>query len=143
MRIIGEIDKRSTLGFVVAQLVCPAHNVDASVRFYVDTGATRTTIADRDAQRIGVDCKKLNLKRAPRGIEGAGGYVDAYLLPKSMLLFRFRHSAYAEYLDTIYVMQHKPQVPKKVVQNLPSVIGLDVLRNYSIKATAENIVMEK
>lgn len=140
MRIEGGIGK-GELGFVTAQLVCPTFNIDAPVRFFVDTGASRTAVSDRDAIRIGVDYSKL--RKEPNGVEAVGGSVDAYLLPRSILLFRFRHSAYAEYLDQLEVLKHGSNVKKDLIQRIPSVLGLDVLRNYSVKVTRDRVTIEK
>lgn len=58
MEIIGKRAK-SGLGIVSAYPVSRKHKIDASVRFYVDTGASHTTIAPRDAERLGITYKKL------------------------------------------------------------------------------------
>ena len=62
MQIRGNLGK-SGLGFVSASLISSKFSINAVVRFYVDTGASRTTIADRDAGRIGIDYKKT--KKSP------------------------------------------------------------------------------
>ncbi len=58
MQIRGKIGKRG-LGYVSVFAASPRNNIEATVRFCVDTGASATTIADRDAQRIGIDYSKL------------------------------------------------------------------------------------
>lgn len=45
--------------YVRAVVESEAMHVSVSVRFLVDTGATRTTISDRDALRFGIDYAAL------------------------------------------------------------------------------------
>lgn len=121
LQIVGRIGK-SGLGVVSAYLISTRLDVHASVRFYVDTGASHTSIADRDAQRIGIDYRRL--KKAPYQVSGVGGVVDAYLLPNCMLVFRFSQSAHIEYLDNIVVMKHSPQTEeeRRRVWEVPSLL---------------------
>jgi len=46
---------RGELGYVNAYLMCSDPEINDPIRLYVDTGASRTTIADRDAIRLGLD----------------------------------------------------------------------------------------
>ena len=91
LQITGKIGK-SGLGYVSAYLIS-APNVDATIRFYVDTGASITTTGDRDAKRIGIDYTKL--RKAPFQISGVGGPVDAYF-PLTALLCFSRKSLYLQ-----------------------------------------------
>ena len=54
MRICG-LRGRGELGYVNAYLMCSDPEINDPIRLYVDTGASRTTIADRDAIRLGLD----------------------------------------------------------------------------------------
>ena len=141
MQIRGKIGK-SGLGFVSAYLIAN-NTINAAVRFYIDTGASHTTIADRDARRIGIDYTKL--AKAPFQISGVGGLVDAYLLPECMVLFNFENSALAEYLNTILVLKHDPKTPEEErnVLEVPSLMGLDILKKYTVRFTNSSVILER
>jgi predicted aspartyl protease len=68
MRIYGGRG-RGNLGHVNAFLMCPNPEISKPIRFYVDTGASRTTIADRDAIRLGLDYTQLQQSDPALGIQ--------------------------------------------------------------------------
>lgn len=143
MRIVGRIDATRGLGFVSAYLMSARMGVNASLRFYVDTGASRTTIADRDAARIGISYSRL--RKAPAKVSGVGGDVDAYVLPECMLVFEFSSSVYIEYLDSILVLRHRPRSKEEAdrIQAIPSLLGVDVLKHFSVRFRDKTIVLER
>lgn len=142
MRIIGAIGK-SGLGYVSARLISPRYGINASIRFYVDTGASHTAIADRDAERIGINYGRLRI--APYKVSGVGGIVDGYLLHECMLVFQFSQCAHIEYLNNILVLKHNPQTEeeKRKVQSIPSLLGVDVLKSYTVRFANKTIILEK
>ena len=139
MQIRGTRGK-SGLGVVSAYLLSKEVG-EAAIRFYVDTGASHTTIAYRDALRIGIDYKKL--KKAPFKVSGVGGVVDAYLLPNCMLLFQFERSAYIEYLSGIIVLKYDPRNKEELKRALtvPSLLGIDFLRHYNVRFTDTKVIL--
>jgi len=56
--------------YVVATIVMRSLKITERIEFLIDTGASRTTICDRDAIRIGIDYSKLH--RLPEGALGIG-----------------------------------------------------------------------
>jgi hypothetical protein len=64
LRICGKLGK-SGLGYVNVYLMCSNPRINDPIRFYVDTGASRTTIADRDAARLGLGYGELEEAEAP------------------------------------------------------------------------------
>ena len=71
--------------YVDAVLESEALHIFVSIEFLVDTGATKTTISDRDAVRLGIDY--LTLEKINKGMLGIGGAVDVYMLKDSSLIF--------------------------------------------------------
>ena len=45
---------RNGAGFVNAHLISEAMNIDETIEFLVDTGASRTTLLDKDATYLGI-----------------------------------------------------------------------------------------
>jgi len=142
MQLHGKIGK-SGLGFVSVYLLATNNAINASIRFYVDTGASHTTIADRDAQRIGIDYSKLT--KASFAVSGVGGQVDAYLLPQCMVIFTLDNSALVEYVDSILVLKHNPKTPEEQenVMEVPSLMGLDILKKYTVRFTNSSVILER
>jgi hypothetical protein len=134
MKIVGGLGK-SRLGYISAILMVEKFNINAPVRFYVDTGASRTLISDRDALRIGVDYKKL--RKAPEKVQGLDGEVDVYLLPKCMLVFSFADCVHIEFLSNIFVLHSGNRT------TIPSLLGIDVLKKYSVNFTEKKVIREK
>jgi predicted aspartyl protease len=136
MKIVGGIGE-SNLGFISAILIIPSLHINDPIRFYVDTGASGTVIANKDAERLGID--KTSLK--PLDVHGIGGKAKCYLLPKSMLVFRFSDCMHIEYLNNAMVLDSSPRQRQNF--NTPSLLGVDILKNYSIRFTNKQIILEK
>lgn len=145
MRITGRRAK-SGLGVVSIYLIAK-DSIRGSIRFYADTGASHTCISPRDARRLGINYNHLD--KAPYQVGGVGGMVDAYLLREPRFLFIFEDSIHIEFLNSCLVLK---AVPKKgesekerhaAAQKLPSLLGVDVLENYSVKLTPKSVILEK
>ena len=72
--------------YVVAVLESDSLGLRETVEFLVDTGASRTTICDKDAVKLGIDYD--HLERFSDGMLGVGGVVNAYILKDVRLIFR-------------------------------------------------------
>ncbi len=143
MKIEGRIGQ-SELGYVTAYVMSRPLDIQAPVRFYVDTGACQTTIADRDAQRIGIDYARLEM--AETRISGIGGTVDTYKLPECMIVFQTNRTILIEQLDEILVMRHgesRDEEEARRIQMVPSLLGVDVLKGYSVRFTQVKVILEK
>jgi len=96
------------------------------MNFMVDTGATRTTILQGDAMRLGI--KFLKLKKSNRPVIGVSGKQDVYELEDVILAFEK-----ISLQDLIYVRLEKIDVvkPRKNSIDFPlSVIGVDLLQRF-------------
>lgn len=126
-------------------LICPTPPINDPIRLYVDTGASRTTIADRDAARLGIDYAQLQQSSTP--VVGIGSKsVENYLLRNVLLVFRMVGGGYhIERLREVTVLKHKPQTAKEkaIVDQIPSLLGIDVLGKYRIRFTKKRVVLEK
>jgi hypothetical protein len=101
----------------------------ASVEFLVDTGATRTTISDRDAIRLGIDYGML--EKHAEGMLGIGGTVETYTLKNAKLLFHKKDKkTHTETLETICFLRHA-QLNEKILR-IPSILGRDILNKYAL-----------
>ncbi len=100
----------------------------------VDTGASVTSISQKDGRTIGLDYSRL--PRIPDSI-GVGGKVESYLLSDISLIFQDTKSSYhVERLPAITAM-------KGVDFGLPSLLGADVLRKYKVWFDKKGVWIEK
>jgi predicted aspartyl protease len=136
---------RGNLGYVNVYLMCSSPEVNDPVRFYVDTGASRTTIADRDAIRLGLDYD--HLEESPHPSVGIGcRNVKTYVIREVALVFdASRNAFHIEKLPVISVLKHEPrdEEERRNVDQIPSLLGVDLLEKYSVRFTKTHVVLEK
>lgn len=144
MRIYGGRG-RSNLGYVNVYLMCNRPRINDPIRLYVDTGASRTTIADRDAIRLGIDYEQLEKSQAP--VIGIGcSAIENYLMRNALLAFRVSGGGYhIETLDVVTVLKHEPQNENErmIVDQCPSLLGIDLLKKYAVRFTDKSVILEK
>ena len=125
--------------------MCPKPPIQDPIRLYIDTGASRTTIADRDAIRLGINYSKLT--RSPIPVVGIGcKNVSNYLLHNVLIVFRVVGGGFhMERLKTVTVLKHHPQnaIEKAIIDRIPSLLGLDILEKYHIRFTDKRVILEK
>jgi len=115
--------------YAVAVLECEALGVRDTVEFLVDTGASRTTICDKDVIRLGIDFSKL--EKLSEGMLGIGGLVDTYVLKNVRLTFRKENGeSHLENFDRIYVLKHT--VLDERIMRIPSILGRDMLNKHAL-----------
>lgn len=107
------------------------------ITFLVDTGASITTILDRDAIRLGLtlNCARRNLKPAPQRMVGIGGPVETCLLPSSELVFSLEEGGeHSEHLDICLVLHDPERLGEEYhrVMLLPSILGRDIVNKYKL-----------
>lgn len=115
--------------YVVAILESKVLGINETVEFLVDTGASRTTICDKDALRLGIDFSKL--ERLSEGMLGIGGLVDTYIMKSVKLTFRRENEkGHIENMERIYVLKHV--LPDERIMRIPSILGRDILNKYAL-----------
>jgi len=115
--------------YVVAILESKALGMRETVEFLVDTGASRTTICDKDAVRLRIDFGRL--ERLSEGMLGIGGLVDTYVLKDVTLTFRTENGkGHVENFDRVYVLKH-PILDERILR-IPSILGRDMLNKHAL-----------
>jgi len=113
--------------YVVAVLESDFLRISETVEFLVDTGASRSTICDKDAVKLGINYN--HLERFSDGMLGVGGVVDAYILRDVRLIFRREdEKSHVESFERIYVLKHA--VLDERIMRIPSILGRDMLNKY-------------
>lgn len=143
MKIRGRYGKDG-LGDINCHVICRQPPFAMPIRFVVDTGASSTTIADKDALRLGLDYSKLERSDGILGIGGTN--VDAFLLKGISIIFRDSKSSYqVERLPKIIVLRHRVKTieERRLAKQIPSLLGVDILRKYQIRYDKKGIIIEK
>lgn len=103
----------------------------------IDTGTAITTINEFDARGMKVDYSKLTKNQNSLGI---GGQAESYLAESCHLYF-------GEGIESVDVKPVKflkqSNVEKADQERYPSLLGMDVLRNYKISFTESRVILEK
>jgi hypothetical protein len=115
--------------YVTAILESKSLHIYATIEFLVDTGATKTTISDRDATRLGIDYNVL--EKLAGGMLGIGGTVDTYILKDAKLLFRSEDKkTHTENLEHICILKHSTLNER--ILRIPSILGRDILNKHAL-----------
>jgi hypothetical protein len=132
MKIKGFFRADNNAPYVAATLVQDEFQLGKDVWFLVDSGASATIIADKDALSLGIDYSKL--QRLQEGMTGIGGTVETFVLPSVKLVFSTEDGSYEEDMEQIYVLRHPitSSIQKARVERIPSLLGRDFLNKYAI-----------
>ncbi len=108
-----------------------APNFHGLVWFLADTGASRTTLLDRDARLLGVTAAALEPSLLP--IVGIGGSVRSFLVRNVEMTLVSDEGDFALQQD-LWVVQHDlAQLPPDEaarILRLPSVLGRDLINQF-------------
>lgn len=104
---------------------------EGTIWLLADTGASRTTLLDRDIKHLGIPLKALEPAEVP--IVGIGGSVRSFVLQNVEIVFA---TSEGDFLlqQNIWVAQHDfDQLPPDEVSRilrLPSVLGRDIINRF-------------
>lgn len=131
MRIEGYFG-RFGAPYIETAFICEKFGIKKSIKFLVDSGASRTIISENDAIRMGIDYSKL--EKLEEGMTGVGGIADAYLLKNVELVFLTKKEIYIEKMDDILVIKHeiKDKLMEERMKWIPSLLGRDILDKFTI-----------
>ena len=120
---------RDNAGFINAYLISRLINLSEAVEFLVDTGASRTTLLDKDAIHLGIEYSKL--KRFKESLSGIGGSVETYIIEDAWLFF----NGYKLSLPVLVVrhpLEEMSWEERIKVLRIPSVLGRDVIAGFRL-----------
>ena len=104
---------------------------EGMVWLLADTGASRTTLLDRDVRLLSLPSEVLEL--APLPIVGIGGSVRSFMLRDVEVTFASNEGDFVMRQDS-WVVQHNLDLlpPEEVARilRLPSVMGRDVINHF-------------
>ncbi|MBI4258834.1 MAG: hypothetical protein HY619_07750 [Thaumarchaeota archaeon] len=115
--------------YITAVLSIPKLRITERIEFLIDTGATKTTILDRDAITSGMPYGKLLRLKQP--LLGLGGLVDTYVARHVEIYFKAEpDQQHKELIEELLIVKHR-KVDENIVR-IPSVLGRDILNKYRL-----------
>lgn len=120
--------------FIDGHLISPVLNLDESVRFLVDTGASHTVILDKDAIRLGINYNRLH--RYYQDFSGIGGTVETFVVKNVSLILKSKDRVVSKLSIPIFVLRHplhKLNRQERIrILRLPSILGRDVINKFKL-----------
>jgi predicted aspartyl protease len=125
------------LPFIFAKFICDQLGVNLDILLVVDTGTAITTINEFDSRQMRIDYSKLT---KTQDLLGIGGSVESYTAESCHLYF-------GENIESVDIKPVKflrqLNVDKADQERYPSLLGMDVLKNYRISFTESKVILEK
>ena len=146
-KIVGDIGIGG-LGYINAIVMSRHNRVYSPIRFCVDTGCSVTIISRLDALRIGLDySNNRSLQKSDQQtINGVRAFIP-YMLPGAEILFNSEGTFIVEYVGNIHVMPPLPPTTNtnrvNDESNQISLLGVDVLKKFTISFSQDNIILSK
>src|ERR671929_800708 len=144
-KIVGDIGIGG-LGYINAILMSRPNRIYSPIRFCVDTGCSVTIISHLDALRIGLDySNNKNLQISDQQtINGVRAFIP-YMLSGAEILFNSEGISILEYVGNIHVMPPPPTTTNRAndESNQISLLGVDVLKKFTISFSQNNIILDK
>lgn len=116
-------------GFINAHLISEEMRIDEMIEFLVDTGASRTTLLDKDAIYLGINYGRL--RKSEQDMSGIGGSVETYVIEDSVILF-------GEYSvkTPVFVLKHSLEEMSREerikILRFPSILGRDIIKKFRL-----------
>ena len=131
MRIEGYFGRYGA-PYTDAVMICEGLDIEESVKFLVDTGASKTTISESDAIRLKINYD--DLQKLETGMIGIGGVVDTYSIKGLALTFVTDEGSHAEQISEILAIKHsvKNKGEEERMKLIPSLLGRDLLDKFSL-----------
>lgn len=136
MKVRGFFDERfrPPAPFIGAVLESSSLGLRRPLNFHVDTGASVTTILDKDIRYLGISVE--NLRRAERDIGGLGGLIDTYVIEDAVLSFRTEERKICREKSRLFVGKHDlaklSSIAREMVLRMPSLLGRDIIQRFRL-----------
>lgn len=136
MQIVGKLIP-GWLPFIFVKFICDQLDINRDILMVVDTGTAITTINEFDARGMKIDYSKLKKNQDSLGI---GGQAESYFADSCHLYF-------GEGIESVDVQPvrflKQSSVENALQERYPSLLGMDVLKNYKISFTESTVVLER
>jgi hypothetical protein len=118
----GRFGDTSGRPYVEGRLSFPRLRIVGDISFILDTGADKSLLMPIDAERLGVDFKKLERTDESRGV---GGLSRQFVEPA---ILAFTDGSFLH----VYQIPMRIAVPNPEIMDIPSLLGRDVIDRWSV-----------
>ena len=120
--IVGHFD---SLGrpYVVCRMIIPRFRLNRRIPFLLDTGADSTSLHPRDARAAGVSFALLGDRRYSREIGGRSSYF------REPAILAFSDDSAVRIYETVLLIAE----PNEATENLPSLLGRDLINHWHME----------
>jgi predicted aspartyl protease len=136
LKIVGKLIP-GWLPFIYVKFICDQLGINKDILMVVDTGTAITTINEFDAREMKIDYSKLKKNQDSLGI---GGQAKSYFADSCHLYF-------GEGIESVDVQPvrflKQSTVENAIQERYPSLLGMDVLKNYKISFTKSKVILER
>jgi predicted aspartyl protease len=136
LKIVGKLIP-GWLPFIYVKFICDQLGINKDILMVVDTGTNITTINEFDAREMKIDYSKLKKNQDSLGI---GGQAKSYFADSCHLYF-------GEGIESVDVQPvrflKQSSVENAIQEQYPSLLGMDVLKNYKISFTKSKVILER
>ena len=120
---------RNDIGFINAHLISEEMRIDEMIEFLVDTGASRTTLLDKDAIYLGINYGRL--RKSEQDMSGIGGSVETYVIDDSVILFG-ENSIKIPVFVLKHPLEEMNREERIKILRFPSILGRDVINKFRL-----------
>ena len=119
--------------FINGHIVSQTPKIDDTIEFLIDTGASRTTILDRDAIFLGINY--VQIPKYTQKVSGIGGTVETHVITNVSLIIKSGNHR-KDFSIPILVVRHpleRMNESEKIrVLRLPSILGRDIISRFCL-----------
>jgi hypothetical protein len=120
------------------------------VPFLVDTGSTTSFISELDAKRLGINYSTLRKLPEKDWVTGIGGTLPLYRIDSECKLTlrvvinekREYHVVTLDHFDVVETAISDKVSRQKVLSSLPSILGMNILRNFEFTVSNDEAYIE-
>lgn len=137
---------------VQAWFSCFKRSLGDPTFFLMDTGSSGSFLSEIEAKRLGIDYSTLRLLPEDDWVMGIGGKLPLYRMDDECKLTfqtfpnaqgrREYHVETFAHFDVIKVEIADSKLREQILAGIPSILGMDVLRNFKFTATNDEAYLD-
>ncbi len=139
MRQSGVVDLAKGPRIQVRITLLPA-NVTEVFWFLIDTGATYTQVSEGDLLKLGI--QRNTLVETDETIGTAGNVLKQYVYPDQIRLNLVGKNYAFQPMRAIIYQGQNPADRKTFLENVPSLLGRDIILRHKMTLRRSNVVLE-
>ena len=124
---------KGNAAFINGHVVSHTFKIDETVEFLIDTGASRTTLLDRDAIFMGINYDRI--PKHKQQVSGIGGTVETHIITDAFLTLKsgnYRKDFSMPILVLKHPLERMSERERIRIWRLPSILGRDIINQFRL-----------